>query len=306
MMGNPDANEKSVVSIIIITYNSSAFILETLESAKNQSYKNIELIISDDSSKDNTVEICENWLENNRNRFVNSQIIKVPENTGVSANCSRGSEAARGEWIKFIAGDDILAPNCVETLLEICLKNNYEVLVSDLKCFTSKEEYDYPYDKEVRNHFFTLNVEEKYEYYLQNPFFLNVPSFFFNSKVLQITGIFNLKYKLLEDQPMIYTILKNKVDIHYEKVQVVFYRMHESSIVGSMNPNFRKNLFECYQEYRKPFIKNNLKGIVLKTMIELDYKINTEYLKPSLSHKIIRKAFHILKNTSKKVFKINV
>ncbi len=57
-----DKSRETLVSIVVITYNSAKFILETLESSKAQTYKNIELIISDDCSTDNTVEICQQWI----------------------------------------------------------------------------------------------------------------------------------------------------------------------------------------------------------------------------------------------------
>ena len=58
-----------LVSIIVLTYNSSLTILETLESLKKQSYPNIELIISDDASKDETVKICQTWVQANSYKF---------------------------------------------------------------------------------------------------------------------------------------------------------------------------------------------------------------------------------------------
>ena len=51
-----------LVSVVVITYNSAKFVIETLESVKSQTYKNIELIISDDCSTDDTVERCRLWL----------------------------------------------------------------------------------------------------------------------------------------------------------------------------------------------------------------------------------------------------
>lgn len=57
---------KPLVSIVVITYNSSEYVLETLESAKAQTYTNIELIVSDDCSTDETVSICKNGLKQTR------------------------------------------------------------------------------------------------------------------------------------------------------------------------------------------------------------------------------------------------
>jgi len=55
-------NEIPLVSIVIATYNSSLTIIEALESVRKQSYKNIEIVITDDCSQDNTIEICRKWL----------------------------------------------------------------------------------------------------------------------------------------------------------------------------------------------------------------------------------------------------
>lgn len=104
----------SLVSVIISTYNSAAFIIETLESILHQSWKEIELIITDDASTDDTVTICRHWLEVNSGRFTGVQVITSEVNTGVSANANRGLRAAKGEWVKFIGSDDTLLPGCIE------------------------------------------------------------------------------------------------------------------------------------------------------------------------------------------------
>lgn len=69
-------------SIVVITYNFEKIILECLESIKNQSYKNFEIIISDDGSKDKTIEICEKWKKEN-DKYFNIRILASKENQGV-------------------------------------------------------------------------------------------------------------------------------------------------------------------------------------------------------------------------------
>src|SRR5215213_614705 len=110
-LGSP---HNPLISIIVITYNSESYVIETLESAKNQTYENIELIITDDGSTDETISLCQQWLTKNRHRFVRSEMITVEKNTGIPANCNRGVRAANGEWVKIIAGDDILDEKCIQ------------------------------------------------------------------------------------------------------------------------------------------------------------------------------------------------
>ena len=118
-----------LVSIIVITYNSSKYLIETLESAKAQTYQNIELIISDDASQDDTVEICEKWIAVNGEQFVRTELVTATMNTGIAPNCNRGVNASKGEWVKLIAGDDILCDNCIESNV-IFANSNMEHLVN--------------------------------------------------------------------------------------------------------------------------------------------------------------------------------
>ena len=63
------------VSVVVVTYNSSDFILETLESISHLNWKEIELIVTDDCSKDDTVEICRDWLKQNGQRFLSIRVM---------------------------------------------------------------------------------------------------------------------------------------------------------------------------------------------------------------------------------------
>ena len=107
-------NHSLLVSVVVITYNSEDYILECLESVKAQTYAGIELIISDDCSQDNTLKICKEWVDENKIRFVNIEIIEVKKNTGTTENINRACRLANGVWIKPIAGDDLLLPKCIE------------------------------------------------------------------------------------------------------------------------------------------------------------------------------------------------
>jgi len=131
--------DNPLVSIIVITYNSSKYVLETLESAKAQTYQNIELIVTDDCSTDDTVEICGNWIEKNKERFVRTELVKSDTNTGIAPNCNRGLKVAKGEWVKYIAGDDILFSDCINQNINYILSNpTASFIFSDLKIIGEK------------------------------------------------------------------------------------------------------------------------------------------------------------------------
>lgn len=103
-----------LVSVVVLTYNDSSFIEETLNSIKKQTYKNIELVVSDDCSSDDTLERCKRWIELNGARFSNVQLLTVEKNTGVTHNITRAQKAANGQWIKGLGGDDLLTLDCIE------------------------------------------------------------------------------------------------------------------------------------------------------------------------------------------------
>ncbi len=105
-----------LISVVVICYNAETTITETLESVKRQTYPNIELVISDDCSKDSTVDITKEWIERNKERFSNTRLLNSKKNKGVVANCNRGIGAAKGIYIQCVAGDDRL-PHGKRTIL---------------------------------------------------------------------------------------------------------------------------------------------------------------------------------------------
>jgi glycosyltransferase involved in cell wall biosynthesis len=104
-----------LVSICIPTYNGEAFILEAIASALTQTYHAIEIIVSDDNSKDNTWQILKSLQKQISVNFS----IYYHQNLGIAANCNFCIQQAQGQYIKFLFQDDILLPNCVQEMVEL-------------------------------------------------------------------------------------------------------------------------------------------------------------------------------------------
>lgn len=116
------------VSIIVPAYNVEKYISTGIESVLNQTYKNIELVIVDDGSKDNTASIIENYANNNSKIKFISQ-----ENKGVSSARNKALKHATGEYLIFLDSDDWLESNTIEYLIDLW-NNNQTYLISG-DCF---------------------------------------------------------------------------------------------------------------------------------------------------------------------------
>lgn len=107
------------VSIITPNYNGEAFIAETIQSVLNQDFLAWELIIVDDMSTDNSLEIIQSF-EDNR-----IKLIQLEKNQGAAIARNEGISQAQGRWIAFLDGDDVWMPDKLSHQINFMLKNNY-------------------------------------------------------------------------------------------------------------------------------------------------------------------------------------
>lgn len=238
-----------LVSVIVITYNSAEFVIETLDSIKAQSYRNIELIVSDDCSKDNTVQICEEWMENNRHHFSRTEIVSVTKNLGIPANCNRGIKAAKGEWIKVIAGDDLLLNDCIRDFFEFSkTKENLEVCVSDLYEFIDGEPKNL---KLIKPDIYSAStdVHKQFRKLLQS-FFGNAPTFFIKRKIFEDLS-FDENIKYMEDYPLAINLNKKGIFIHYLSKPTVLYRIRNNSASNEGNTKLFSDFYKKIEDFNK-------------------------------------------------------
>ena len=124
-----------LVSIIIPTYNGASRITKTLDSIINQNYENIEIIVVDDVSTDNTVEVCQNFLEKSGRKFT---ILKRTTNGRQSAARNTGIKAATGKYIMFFDHDDLAEKNFVSIMCEEAENKNADVVFCGIAHYVEK------------------------------------------------------------------------------------------------------------------------------------------------------------------------
>lgn len=112
------------ISIIVPVYNLENYIEKTVSQLTNQTYKNLEIILVDDGSRDNSLEIC-NTLAKNDSRIV----VIHQENSGVSAARNTGIKHASGEYIGFCDGDDTIENDIYEFLYNNLVADNADISI---------------------------------------------------------------------------------------------------------------------------------------------------------------------------------
>lgn len=105
-----------LISIIVPTYNVAQYVVECLDSIAAQTYQgDVECIIVDDCSTDDTREVVEKWQKSYRGEISFSRV-NLKENGGLGNARNVGLDAARGDWILFVDSDDAITPNCLEVM----------------------------------------------------------------------------------------------------------------------------------------------------------------------------------------------
>lgn len=112
-----------LISVIVPVYNAEKYIKRCAKSILNQTYRNIELVLVNDGSKDGSLEICRGIAADD------SRVVVIDkENGGAASARNRGLDVATGDYIGFCDADDYLSPDMYECLLALLKKNNLETI----------------------------------------------------------------------------------------------------------------------------------------------------------------------------------
>jgi teichuronic acid biosynthesis glycosyltransferase TuaG len=129
------------ISVVIPAYNSERTIDKTISSVLNQSYDKFEIIIIDDGSQDNTVEVV-NTIANKDKRI---RLFRNEKNLGVSATRNRGISLAKGDWIAFLDSDDMWSTDKLEKQIKFINNNEHVNLLFTGSSFIDENNNPYSY-----------------------------------------------------------------------------------------------------------------------------------------------------------------
>jgi len=213
-----------VVSIIIPVYNAEKFLSECIESALNQTYKEIEVIAINDGSTDNSLKILEQYSDR-------IKVISKP-NGGTSSALNLGIKNMSGEWFKWLSADDVLYPNAIkELILEAKkLENKKIILYSNYDIINSKGE--------IIKQFIEPNYDElssfDFNAVLLDHYIGNGTTSLIHKSILDKYGIFDESIGFEEDYELwLRFCLIHGCRLHLVPKILAKYRVHETQLTKS-------------------------------------------------------------------------
>lgn len=223
----------NLVSVCIPTYNGEKYLQEALDSVKTQTYKDIEVIISDDGSNDGTLDICNNFK--NEVSFPVHVFHHTPN--GIGKNWNNCIKNAKGEYIKFLFQDDVLFPHCVEKQLDVMIKNNLKAVCSKRVIIDENsdvlhnewvEKYgDLQKDLHIPDQDVYIFSKERIKLLtdLVYNIFGEPDTFLYSRYLFKKIGFFHQEYKQMLDLEFSYRILQN-YPIGIINERLIYFRNH--------------------------------------------------------------------------------
>lgn len=242
-----------LVTVVIPTYNGSKYIKEMLDSLERQTYANIEVILSDDCSKDNTVQIIEMWIKQER-RNKNYTLLKNKHNKGIAQNLKSTLSYIHGQYLFLADQDDIWKENKVEVQVkyfekhEKCILNFCDrSIIWNGKTIISSE---------ARNKNLFDNVVENTEYVLNHPGRYGANTLAVRKKKDCLRKILDIPDNIVEHDTYITVIASMYGTIDFIRIPLVKYRIHYSNVSGNYRVEAARNFMECFKYLRRSAKEN--------------------------------------------------
>lgn len=246
------------VSIIVPVYNVEDYLKKCLSTITNQTYADIEIILIDDGSTDNSGEICDKFA------LLDSRIkVTHKKNGGVSEARNAGIRVATGKWLTFIDPDDYVTDNYVEYLLELIRENDADISIATHTYVTPKKEINYE-----TGEFVIMDGEETLRRMLLNNGF----DMGLWAKMYRTEYFSDISFpvgKLFEDSLITYQIVNKASKIVFSSKSIYYYVNRSTSIV---NYSFNIKKFDLIEmnKLNEKFINNtypNLKNEAKRRVI---------------------------------------
>lgn len=259
--------EFPLISIGILNYNYSKYITYALESAAKQTYSNIELIIVDDCSTDNSIEVIERWIKSYVGNF-KINFIRNEKNLGLSKSCNVILKNVHGKYFQLLDADDILFPDKIFKQVEILEESKNTALVySNVTVIDEHGRTTNPDYCDRINYDKNKMPQGKVKEQLLDFNFITVHSALVNTAYAKEVGGFD-ETIVLQDYYM-WLQLAEKYDILYLNECTGAYRIHSASMSNNIKTNPASVNSAITLKYR--YYKNSNEILKMKIAKNIQY-----------------------------------
>lgn len=255
------------VSIIVPVYNSDEYLRDTLKSIQNQSFKDFEAIIINDGSIDRSSEIIDSFI------YEDSRFCRIDQsNLGVSVARNTGLDYAKGEFVTFVDGDDILPKDALQAMDNVARNNKCDVIIGGIQRIDG-------FTKNVNERVKSLNTKRVIKKDdLDMVHGLSLCNKWFRRSIIEDNHIRLESYRHLEDGVFFYRFLKYANRVHTcEKIIYHYYKrvpLNKGSVTQQVCPGLildavaaYKRLLELTVDYSDEFHQELTYRIVRTTLI---------------------------------------
>jgi len=240
----------NIVTVGVALYNHEKYIEKCLESIVNQTYKNIEIIVIDDGSPDNSYQVAKEYLDSqdlNKNYKIYTR-----KNKGMCNTLNEIAKQSKGKYISFVGSDDYWMLNKIEEQVEY-LENNPDIVLVHSNSIRVDEN-----DNEIgfQNYTNKKNSGNIFESIVYGKGGINTPSHLYRTKVYEQIGYYDPELKFEDTDFWLRLTKVNKIG--FINKNHTYYRWHNENLSGS------KNILKFYNEELVKIYKKNIDDKDLK------------------------------------------
>lgn len=230
--------ECPLVSIIIPVYNGSNFLKECIDSALNQTYKNVEIIVVNDGSNDNgqTEKIAKSYGDKIRYYY--------KENGGVSSALNMGISQMKGEWFSWLSHDDLYFPDKIKRQMECLKRKNFHsestIFVTSSQLIDSNGDYIF---RPVKQHYGHITSEQMLKILLFK-YTINGCTLLIHKSVFDKLGGFNEKYRYIQDWSYWVNLCISDFNFYVINDKLVKSRVHKDQVSSKERHIMRPELYD--------------------------------------------------------------
>lgn len=245
-------NEDILVSVIVPAYNAGKYLGFCLDTVIAQTHKNLEIIVVDDGSTDNTGKICDEYANKDSRIKVIHQ-----KNHGVAFTRNVGLDNATGEYIAFIDSDDYVKSNYIEVLLETCTENCSNITICKSIDTYKRELFDLPVSYNARTY--------ESMFLLKNVSYLDVCYEVVISMIFHKSVFDDLRFPvglIYEDSYIYYDLIKNAGKITFIDTVLYYYYLSSNSIMRSDFSIKKYDILSAFDRKLAVLTENNCKNSI--------------------------------------------